>query len=657
MVPPLLLRTTTAALLRSHRARLARVASLPDGAAQLAHQPHQPQQQQTRSAAAAAAAPLPPAREPLFSLRLNNGSSNSTNNNNEQNEERLILGIESSCDDTAAAVVTTTGRVLSAKSASQQEVHRQWGGVVPALARHAHRAAIDGVVSAALLEAGVTDPGKQLAAVAVTVGPGLSLCLDVGVRKARSVARHARVPLVPVHHMEAHALVARLAAAQEQLREREQEQEQAKQGGGVEAAAAAEGASAAAGGPPGGDGDGASPLPFPFLCLLVSGGHNLLALARGVGDYALLGTTLDDAAGEALDKVARMLGLPAAPHGAAALEALALEGDNWRYPFPPPMKKRRNCDFSYAGLKTSARMAIERELGAVADGGGGGGAGGGGGGAGGGEGEPPPESAERRRIRADLAASFQRAAVEHLVERTRRGVEWAREALAQQQEGAEGGGAGGNGSNAAAAPGATTTSTPTPTTPPPQPQLRHLVVAGGVACNKVVRARLLDLCREEGLFLVVPPPEWCTDNGVMVAWAGAERAALGLWEPAPGPLPVLSDEMWEEARLSAREAREQVERQYGQEAVGRAAAAAAAETAGGGGGEAAETAGGGSSSAPPSRDEAAALGEWVELRPRWPLTSEVAAGATGDVLSKKRADKMSPSLTDLTRRALAARSG
>jgi hypothetical protein len=280
------------------------------------------------------------------------------------------------------------------------------------------------------------------------------------------------------------------------------------------------------------------------------------------------------------------------------------------------MKKRRNCDFSYAGLKTGARMAIERELGGVADGGAAAV------GAGGGENGGETETEERHRIRADLAASFQRAAVDHLVERTRRGVEWAREALER------GSGAAGDGGGAAA-------SSP--------PQLRHLVVAGGVAVNKTVRASLAKLAEEQGLELVVPPPQWCTDNGVMVAWAGCERAALGLWQPPPDPLPPLSDEEFAQASQSAREAWEQVARQYGEEAVAGAAAAA------GEGGKGGRSAGG-----PPdvSREEAAALGEWVELRPRWPLTSEVAEGATGDVLSKKRADKMSPSLTDLTRKAL-----
>jgi N6-L-threonylcarbamoyladenine synthase len=627
----------TAALLRSHRARLlARLTAASTASAGPAAAASAPPQQ-TRSAAAAAAAPLPPAREPLFALFTSSPSGQQQHqDNSNQDEERLVLGIESSCDDTAAAVVSASGRVLSAASASQQEVHARWGGVVPALARHAHRAAIDGVVQQALEQAGVRDPARQLAAVAVTVGPGLSLCLDVGVRKARSVARAAGVPLVPVHHMEAHALVARLAAQQQQ---QQQQQEQQQLEGAAAAAADTLRAAKTTTPPP-------PALPFPFLCLLVSGGHNLLVLARGVGDYALLGTTLDDAAGEALDKVARMLGLPAAPHGGAALEQLALSGDARRFPFPPPMKKRRNCDFSYAGLKTSARMAIERELGQVADGAGGveqaeEGNGG------------DDASATRQQVRADLAASFQRAAVDHLVERTRRGVEWARQLLSESASGGRGGGGGGDGSDGSSSSSSDNGRGHGHPIPPP-PVLRHLVVAGGVACNRVVRASLDALARDEGLALVAPPASWCTDNGVMVAWAGCERAALGLWQPAPDPLPSLSDEAYEAARTAARESWEQAARQYGEEALGGAARSGGGAGGEGGGGGAGGGAGGGGARTL-SREEAAALGEWVELRPRWPLTSEVAAGATGDVLSKKRADKQAPSLTDLTRRALRER--
>jgi tRNA A37 threonylcarbamoyltransferase TsaD len=239
----------------------------------------------------------------------------------------------------------------------QADLLAKYGGVHPSAAAAAHAAAIDGVVDAALKAAGVA--GRDVSAVAITLGPGLSLCLNVGVRKARSLSRALGAPLVPVHHMEAHALVARMPAA-------------------VAAAAAAATTTGGAGGgssnssssnsntassPSSSAAAAAASAPqFPFLVLLVSGGHNLLLLARGVGEYVQLGSTLDDALGEAYDKVARMLGLVAAPHGGAALEALARRGDPLRYPLPVPMKRRANCDFSFAGLKTSARMCIEREL-------------------------------------------------------------------------------------------------------------------------------------------------------------------------------------------------------------------------------------------------------------------------------------------------------
>lgn len=176
-----------------------------------------------------------------------------------QEPERLVLGIESSCDDTGVAIVSTSGRILGESLASQTEIHAAWGGVVPKLAQEAHEAAIHSCVAQALAAAEIS--AADLDAVAVTIGPGLSLCLRVGVLKAREVAATHGLPLIPVHHMEAHALVARL---------------------------------------------GGGPVQFPFLCLLVSGGHNLLMIVEGVGKYVQLGTTLDDAIGKALIKLSSL---------------------------------------------------------------------------------------------------------------------------------------------------------------------------------------------------------------------------------------------------------------------------------------------------------------------------------------------------------------
>jgi len=309
----------------------------------------------------------------------------------------------------------------------------------------------------------------------------LSLCLKVGVLKAREVSHEAGVPLIPVHHMEAHSLVARCLE---------------------EAAAAAHQ----------GDDQGASaspsPLAFPFLALLVSGGHNLLVLVEGLGSYKILGTTLDDAVGEAFDKVARLLKLDLSRGGGPAVEALALEGDAHRYAFPVPLKnsrdKAKNCDFSFAGLKTSVRTAVDRaglldnneaseeEEGAQSGDGGGGN---------GGDGS--------RQVRADIAASFQRTAVEHLCLRTRTAMAWA---LATH------------------------------------PSLESVVVAGGVASNQTLRRELAREVREAGLRLICPPPKYCTDNGVMVAWTGLERlrAGVGVGPVAESPRPEEGE--WVELR-------------------------------------------------------------------------------------------------------------
>ena len=342
---------------------------------------------------------------------------------------RFILGIESSCDDTGVAVISSTGEVLGESLATQTDIHAAWGGVVPKLAQEAHSNAIDGCIDEALSSAGIVP--SDLSAIAVTIGPGLSLCLRVGVLAARKMSSSYSIPIIPIHHMEAHALVARLPAA-----------------GNVQPN-------------------------FPFLCLLVSGGHNLLVIVEKVGHYIQLGTTLDDAIGEAYDKVARMLGLRAVPSGGAAIEALAQCGDPHAVKLPVPMRQRPSCDFSFAGLKTAVRMLIESEHGKTYE-----------------------DSLEDvgsvlkgadGQFRANIAASFQEVAVTHLEERVRRGLTWAKES---------------------------------------HPDIEHLVVAGGVASNSVVRSRLASVAELEGMSLVCPPPRLCTDNGVMVAWAGVERLLL-----------------------------------------------------------------------------------------------------------------------------------
>ncbi|KAK6162527.1 hypothetical protein DH2020_002368 [Rehmannia glutinosa] len=331
-----------------------------------------------------------------------------------QDEELVVLGIETSCDDTAAAVVSvvcgeqvrSSGEILSQVVSSQAELLVQYGGVAPKMAEEAHSLVIDQVVQEALDKANVTE--EDLSAVAVTIGPGLSLCLRVGVRKARKLAGAYALPIVGIHHMEAHALVARLVEKQ---------------------------------------------LQFPFMALLVS----------------------DDAIGEAYDKTAKWLGLDMRKSGGPAVEELAREGDENSIGFKVPMKQHKDCNFSYAGLKTQASLAIEsKNIDASIP--------------------IASASSEDRRARADIAASFQRVAVLHLEDKCERAIEWALKI---------------------------------------EPCIKYLVVSGGVASNQYVRSRLNKIVEKKGLQLVCPPPSLCTDNGVMIAWTGIEHFRMGRYDPPP----------------------------------------------------------------------------------------------------------------------------
>jgi N6-L-threonylcarbamoyladenine synthase len=322
----------------------------------------------------------------------------------------VVLGIETSCDETAVALVDGDRRVLAETLRSQLEQHAPFGGVVPEIAARAHVEILDRLIARTMREAGIVFP--QLAAVAATAGPGLIGGLIVGLMTARAIASVHCLPLLAINHLEAHALTARLT-------------------------------------------DG---VDFPYLLLLVSGGHCQLLVVEGVGRYRRLGTTLDDALGEAFDKAAKMLdlGFPGGP----AVEQAARSGAP-RYDLPRPMLGQPGCYFSFSGLKTALRQTIER-LG--------------------------PSSLEPPHVN-DLCASFQAAAGDVLVDRTAR-------AAARFRTGYPGSDA--------------------------------LVVAGGVAANGYLRSRLEELAARLALRLILPPPRLCTDNGVMVAWAGIERLALGL---------------------------------------------------------------------------------------------------------------------------------
>ncbi len=345
----------------------------------------------------------------------------------------LILGIETSCDETAAAVVMRDGdgrgTIRANVVRSQIDEHRAYGGVVPELAARAHVVHLDHIIQAALDEAGVgfTD----LDAVAATAGPGLIGGVLVGLTMAKALAAAHDLPLIAVNHLEAHALTARLTNG----------------------------------------------VAFPYLMLLVSGGHSQFVLVRGVGAYERWGTTIDDALGEAFDKVAKLLdlGYPGGP----LVEAWAAKGDPARFAFPRPLLREARLDFSFSGLKTAVRLAAEKAA-------------------------PLTETDI-----ADICASFQAAVTDVVTARAAAALEKFAEA---------------------------------------EPDVTpHLVVAGGVAANTAIAAGLKGVAGAAGARLVVPPPALCTDNGAMVAWAGAERLALGgrdaLSVPARARWPLEDDDM------------------------------------------------------------------------------------------------------------------
>ncbi len=313
----------------------------------------------------------------------------------------ILLGIESSCDETAAALVTGDREVLAHRLAGQEEAHRPFGGVVPEIAARAHVEALIPLVEGVLADAKLTM--SQVDAIAATAGPGLIGGVMVGLVTAKGLAHAAGKPLIAVNHLEGHALSARLS-----------------------------------------DPD----LTFPYLLLLVSGGHCQLLFVRGVGDYRRLATTIDDAAGEAFDKTAKLLGL-GFPGGPAVERAAAL-GDAKAVPLPRPLLRSPEPHFSFAGLKSAVLRASETGL----------------------------------YRSEDIAASFQAAVVDCLVDRTGRAIERADRATA-------------------------------------------LVVAGGVAANVAIRSALQALAAKHGLPFVAPPPWLCTDNAAMIAWAGYERFAAG----------------------------------------------------------------------------------------------------------------------------------
>uniref|UniRef100_A0A1B0ESJ6 N(6)-L-threonylcarbamoyladenine synthase n=1 Tax=Lutzomyia longipalpis TaxID=7200 RepID=A0A1B0ESJ6_LUTLO len=243
--------------------------------------------------------------------------------NYSKKENFLILGIETSCDDTGAAILDSNGRILGEALHSQLSVHLKNGGIIPPLAQDMHRENIVSVVNNALTSAGVAV--KDVDAIAVTNRPGLPLSLLIGLRYGKHLARNQGKPLIPIHHMEAHALTVRMT----------------------------------------------TPVAFPFICLLASGGHCQLSLVKSLSEFYLLGESMDDAPGEAFDKIARQMNIHNHPDyrsmsGGAAIEAAARKAENpGRFEFPLPLAHMRDCQFSFSGLKNSARrhiLAHEKEF-------------------------------------------------------------------------------------------------------------------------------------------------------------------------------------------------------------------------------------------------------------------------------------------------------
>ncbi|EHK91515.1 tRNA (adenosine(37)-N6)-threonylcarbamoyltransferase complex transferase subunit TsaD [Aggregatibacter actinomycetemcomitans] len=319
-----------------------------------------------------------------------------------------ILGIETSCDETGVAIYDEEKGLIANQLHTQIALHADYGGVVPELASRDHIRKLAPLLQAALKEANLTP--EDIDGVAYTSGPGLVGALLVGSTVARALAYAWNVPAIGVHHMEGHLLAPMLEE---------------------------------------------NPPHFPFVALLVSGGHTQLVRVDGVGRYELLGESIDDAAGEAFDKTAKLLGLDYP--GGAALARLALHGTPNRFAFPRPMTDRPGLDFSFSGLKTFAANTLHQVL--------------------------QEEGELSEQSKADIAYAFQEAVVDTLAIKCKRALK--------------------------------------------QTGLQRLVIAGGVSANKQLRQTLAELMQQLGGEVFYPQPQFCTDNGAMIAYAGFLRLKQG----------------------------------------------------------------------------------------------------------------------------------
>jgi N6-L-threonylcarbamoyladenine synthase len=321
----------------------------------------------------------------------------------------IVLGIETSCDDTAVAVVGNNGKIYSETIIRQDAHHKIVKGINPRVATDLHVENIDRAVQTAIEDSKLNY--SDLTAIAVTRGPGIGICLEVGLNKAKQLTKLHNLPLIAVNHMEGHALVARMKEN----------------------------------------------IPFPFLALLISGGHSLLIVCLGIGKYIQLGTTLDDSIGEAYDKTARLFNLEWEGGGGKALEKIAKKGIPGTYNFPVPMKRYKNCEFSFSGLKS----AIKREYLKIQN----------------------KRLIEPQDI-ANLSYDFQNTVAKHLLDRLNRALLWCQKSA---------------------------------------PQVDTVVVSGGVASNEELRRKLKEFGEKKKISMIFPPVPLCSDNGIMIAWAGIEN--------------------------------------------------------------------------------------------------------------------------------------
>tara|TARA_R110002126_G_scaffold3263_1_gene18362 strand:- start:57822 stop:58946 length:1125 start_codon:yes stop_codon:yes gene_type:complete len=344
---------------------------------------------------------------------------------------KYVLGIESSCDDTGVAIIRDDGHIMANFISSQFDEHEEFGGVVPEIAARAHLEHMDRLIHAAMKKSGLAY--GDLSAIAATCGPGLIGGVMVGMMAGKAIAAAHQLPFIAVNHLEAHLLTARLS----------------------------------------------DDAPMPYLCLLVSGGHSQLLIAEDIGTYKRIGTTLDDALGEAFDKTAKMMGLPypGGPHlQKLAEDYIARCTDEGRRPediiaaynLPHPLVRHQNMDFSFSGLKTAMRNHIDKIAGQ----------------------EINPHQAQ------ELAYCFHQAIIGVLNNKVGRAIAYYKtqygEALKANNI---------------------------------KPSL---VIAGGVAANRFIRAALEDLTQGHEMSLIAPPIQLCSDNGAMIAWAGWERFNRGM---------------------------------------------------------------------------------------------------------------------------------